>query len=94
MGIDVISYQNRLLCLGKLVTDPDLCDFTRGAPLSLFMSHDGKKFTKIFTLEEDPQGVFTSPCLQVDRRHHLLYVSYTDHRKAMKLRIFRLMLNH
>ena len=94
MGIDVISYQNRLLCLGKLVTDPDLCDFTRGAPLSLFMSHDGKKFTKIFTLEEDPRGIYTSPCLQVDRRHHLLYVSYTDHRKAIKLRIFRLMLNH
>lgn len=91
-GIDAVTYQNRLLCCGKLVTRPELCDYAKGAPLSLYMSKDGMNFTKLLTLEDEPLGTFTSPYLQIDRRHHLLYISYTDHRKAIKIRIFRLML--
>lgn len=90
-GIDCATYQNRLLVCGKLVTDASKCSVEEGAPLAIYMSKDGKNFSELFVLEHDPKGVYTSPYMQVDRRHHLLYVTYTDHRKAIKIRIFRLM---
>lgn len=91
-GIDCVTYMNRLLLCGKLVTDKSQCDPQQGAPLAIYMSKDGKSFTELLRLEDDPQGIYTSPYMQVDRRHHLLYVSYTDHRHAIKIRIFRLIL--
>lgn len=93
-GIDCVTYMNRLLLCGKLVTDKDKCDPEVGAPLAIYMSKDGKSFSELLRLEDDAQGIYTSPYMQVDRRHHLLYVSYTDHRHAIKIRIFRLILGH
>ncbi|MCK0533994.1 MULTISPECIES: exo-alpha-sialidase [unclassified Anaerobiospirillum] len=90
-GIDCVTYMNRLLVCGKLVTDKDKCDPEAGAPLAIYVSSDGRSFTELLRLEDEPKGVFTSPYMQVDRRHHLLYVCYTDHRKAIKIRIFRLL---
>ena len=91
-GIDVVTYLNRLLCCGKLVTNPEKCDYRKGAPLAIYMSKDGHNFSELLRLEDEPLGTFTTPYMQVDRRHNLLYVSYTDHRKAIKIRIFRLRL--
>ena len=91
-GIDCVTYMNRLLVCGKLVTNKDSCNPDEGAPLAIYMSKDGKNFSELLRLEVDHKGIFTSPYLQVDRRHHLLYVSYTDHRNTIKIRIFRLIL--
>lgn len=91
-GIDCVTYMNRLLVCGKLVTNKESCNPDEGAPLAIYMSKDGKNFSELLRLEDDPKGIFTSPYLQVDRRHHLLYVSYTDHRNTIKIRIFRLIL--
>lgn len=91
-GIDCVTYMNRLLVCGKLVTNKEECNPDEGAPLAIYMSKDGKNFTELLRLENDKKGIFTSPYLQVDRRHHLLYVSYTDHRHTIKIRIFRLIL--
>ncbi len=93
-GIDCVTYMNRLLVCGKLTTDPDKVDAVGGAPLAIYMSQDGINFTELLRLEDDPQGTFTCPYMQVDRRHNLLYVAYTDHRKAIKIRIFRMLLSN
>ena len=101
-AIDVVTYMNRLICCGKLIATDSVeaaaklgseaaSDCHKSAPLALYISKDGKTFSELLRLEDDPDGVYTSPYMQVDRRHHLLYISYTDHRKAIKIRIFRLM---
>ena len=90
-GVDCVTYMNRLLVCGKLTTDPEKAKTKEDSPLSIYMSKDGVHFEELLRLEDDPKGTYTSPYMQVDRRHHLLYVAYTDHRKAIKIRIFRML---
>ena len=86
---------NHLICCGRLIAcdseDVSAVDTSKNAPLALYISSDGHHFEELLRLEDDADGIFTSPYLQIDRRHNLLYISYTDHRKAIKIRIFRLL---
>lgn len=96
-AIDVVTYMNHLICCGRLIAseteDVSGIDTSKNAPLALYISDDGHHFKELLRLEDDVDGIFTSPYLQVDRRHNLLYISYTDHRKAIKIRIFRMLLS-
>lgn len=85
-GLDVVTYYNHLIFCGNVVEG----NFSKRTPLSLYLSADGKNFKEMVCLENDPNGEFSFPCLQIDRRHNILYVSYTDYRKAITVRIFRL----
>lgn len=95
-AIDVVTYMNHLICCGRLIAseteDVSGIDISKNAPLALYISDDGYHFKELLCLEDDINGIFTSPYLCVDRRHNLLYISYTDHRKAIKIRIFRMLL--
>lgn len=84
-GLDVVTYVNHLIFCGNVVEG----NFSKRTPLSLYLSADGKNFREMVCLENDPNGEFSFPCLQIDRRHNILYVSYTDYRKAITVRIFR-----
>ena len=94
-AIDAVTYLNHLIVCGRLIATPSVdvsaVDTSQNAPLALYVSSDGKSFKEFLRLEDDANGIFTSPYMQVDRRHNLLYISYTDHRKAIKIRIFRLL---
>lgn len=95
-AIDAVTYKNHLICCGRLIAcdsveEVSSIDASKSAPLALYISDDGHHFKELLCLEDDVNGIFTSPYLQIDRRHNLLYISYTDHRKAIKIRIFRLM---
>lgn len=94
-AIDAVTYMNHLICCGRLIAcdseEVSAVDTSKNAPLALYISSDGHHFEELLRLEDDENGIFTSPYLQIDRRHNLLYISYTDHRKAIKIRIFRLL---